>query len=198
MASSAWDAVLEGDAADALYCARAQAAGDWSDYEGDDDAQWHDEVGAVLGAAFLGGFLLLHDSSRSARRAARALRLRPARGMAPWVSGSHRSVLHRATPPPPPPLAVASACPGAVHTTLEAVSSKLGRSACRARDTRRSSASRAPLRRSLGRLAPLSGALAPPSPPSLSCPSASGSPRSSLAVIVVCSPAWLAGLMGPT
>ena len=46
MASAAWDDVLEGDAADALHGARAQAESDWSDYEGDDDAQWHDEVGS--------------------------------------------------------------------------------------------------------------------------------------------------------
>ena len=107
---------------------------------------------AIFMGSFLGRlFLLLHDSSRPTRRTAKARRLRPARGMAPWVSGSHRSVLHGATPPPPPPppsppppppppLAVASACPG--HTTLEAVPSKRGRSACRARDTRRTSRQR--------------------------------------------------------
>ena len=109
-------------------------------------------------AGFMGSnlgrlFWLLHDSSRPTRRTAKARRLRPARGMAPWVSGSHRSVLHGATPPPPPPppspppppppppLAVASACPG--HTTLEAVPSKRGRSACRARDTPAASRHRA-------------------------------------------------------
>ena len=109
---------------------------------------------AILGQLSGGGVFLLHDSSRPARRTAKAWRLRPACGTAPRVSGSHRSVLHRpqwcrrrrhvapSPPPPPPPLAVASACPG--HTTLEAVSSKRGHSACRARDTRR--AARAPVR----------------------------------------------------
>ena len=69
---------------------------------------------AIFGAAFSGGFVF---SSRSARRAARAWRLRPARGMAPRVSGSRQGVLrtgYRAMPssppPPPPPQAFASTC----------------------------------------------------------------------------------------
>ena len=47
-----------------------------------------------FGAAFSGGILLLHESSRPARRTAKAWRLRPARGTAPRVSGSRQSVLH--------------------------------------------------------------------------------------------------------
>ena len=49
---------------------------------------------AILGQLSVGGVFLLHDSSRPARRTAKAWRLRPARGTAPRVSGSHRSVLH--------------------------------------------------------------------------------------------------------
>jgi len=49
---------------------------------------------AIFGQLSLGGVFLLHDSSRPARRTAKAWRLRPARGTAPRVSGSHRSVLH--------------------------------------------------------------------------------------------------------
>ena len=49
---------------------------------------------AIFGQLFGGGVFLLHDSSRPARRTAKAWRLRPARGTAPRVSGSHRSVLH--------------------------------------------------------------------------------------------------------
>ena len=49
---------------------------------------------AIFGQLFRGGVFLLHDSSRPARRTAKAWRLRPARGTAPRVSGSHRSVLH--------------------------------------------------------------------------------------------------------
>ena len=49
---------------------------------------------AIFGQLFWGGVVLLHDSSRPARRTAKAWRLRPARGTAPRVSGSHRSVLH--------------------------------------------------------------------------------------------------------
>jgi hypothetical protein len=45
-------------------------------------------------AAFFGRRILLHDSSRPARRTAKAWRLRPARGTAPRVSGSRQSVLH--------------------------------------------------------------------------------------------------------
>ena len=51
---------------------------------------------AIFGQLSLGGVFLLHDSSRPARRTAKAWRLRPARGTAPRVSGSHRSVLHSA------------------------------------------------------------------------------------------------------
>ena len=46
MAAAGWDDVLQGGAADALHEARAQADSDWSDYEGDDDGQWHDEAGS--------------------------------------------------------------------------------------------------------------------------------------------------------
>jgi len=70
---------------------------------------------AIFGAAFSSGFVF---SSRSARRAARAWRLRPARGMAPRVSGSRQGVLRTgdramppSPPPPPPPQAFASTCP---------------------------------------------------------------------------------------
>ena len=49
---------------------------------------------AIFGQPFLGGVFLLHDSSRPARRTAKAWRLRPARGTAPRVSGSRQSVLH--------------------------------------------------------------------------------------------------------
>jgi hypothetical protein len=70
---------------------------------------------AIFGAAFSGGFVF---SSRSARRAARAWRLRPARGMAPRVPGSRQGVLWTgdramlpSLPPPPPPQAFASTCP---------------------------------------------------------------------------------------
>jgi hypothetical protein len=49
---------------------------------------------AIIGQLFLGGVFLLHDSSRPARRTAKAWRLRPARGTAPRVSGSRQSVLH--------------------------------------------------------------------------------------------------------
>ena len=49
---------------------------------------------AIFGQLSLGGVFLLHDSSRPARRTAKAWRLRPARGTAPRVSGSRQSVLH--------------------------------------------------------------------------------------------------------
>jgi len=49
---------------------------------------------AIFGQLLLGGVFLLHDSSRPARRTAKAWRLRPARGTAPRVSGSRQSVLH--------------------------------------------------------------------------------------------------------
>ena len=49
---------------------------------------------AIIGQLFLGGVFLLLDSSRPARRTAKAWRLRPARGTAPRVSGSRQSVLH--------------------------------------------------------------------------------------------------------
>ena len=49
---------------------------------------------AIFGQLFWGGVVLLHDSSRPARRTAKAWRLRPARGTAPRVSGSRQSVLH--------------------------------------------------------------------------------------------------------
>ena len=72
---------------------------------------------ATFGQLFLGGVFLLHDSSRLARRTAKAWRLRPARGTAPRVSGSRQGVLrtgYRAMPssppPPPPPQAFASTC----------------------------------------------------------------------------------------
>ena len=49
---------------------------------------------AIFGQPFLGGVFSLLDSSRPARRTAKAWRLRPARGTAPRVSGSRQSVLH--------------------------------------------------------------------------------------------------------
>ena len=49
---------------------------------------------AIFGQLLGGGVFLLHDSSRPARRTAKAWRLRPARGTAPRVSGSRQSVLH--------------------------------------------------------------------------------------------------------